>query len=340
MDNTDKRDALRALEAAAQERWQRDRVFEVDAGMEDSKQKWLGTAPYPYMNGRLHLGHAFSYSKVEFAAGFQRLLGKNALFPFGFHATGMPIPAAADKLKRELQLYGQDLQGVPPASAEPTTQTQILEGMGVPRSEVPQFADARHWLSYFPPRAESDLRDLGCRVDWRRSFITTELNPYYDSFVRWQFHRLRDRGRIQFGARYTVWSAKDGGACLDHDRSVGEGLGVAEYTAIRLPLQNWRSDAPPALKQMNLPITLIAATLRPETMYGQTNVFVGPEIEYGLYQVKNEAIVCTEQALRNMTYQGLTGLERGVIPPLLATVRGSDLIGAKVTAPLSVHGTV
>ena len=43
------------------------------------------------MNGSLHLGHAFSISKIEFAAGYHRLLGKRVLFPHGFHVTGMPI---------------------------------------------------------------------------------------------------------------------------------------------------------------------------------------------------------------------------------------------------------
>lgn len=28
------------------------------------------------------------------------------LFPFGFHCTGMPIKACADKLKREMETYG------------------------------------------------------------------------------------------------------------------------------------------------------------------------------------------------------------------------------------------
>lgn len=43
------------------------------------------------MNGVLHLGHAFSLSKLEFAAAYHRLRGDNVLFPQGFHCTSMPI---------------------------------------------------------------------------------------------------------------------------------------------------------------------------------------------------------------------------------------------------------
>ena len=52
------------------------------------------------MNGKLHIGHAYSMTKCEFTARFKKLCGYNSLFPFSFHCTGMPIQAAADKLKR------------------------------------------------------------------------------------------------------------------------------------------------------------------------------------------------------------------------------------------------
>ncbi len=58
------------------------------------------------MNGLLHLGHAFSLSKLEFAAAYHRLCGKHVLFPQGFHCTGMPIKACADKLTYEIDTYG------------------------------------------------------------------------------------------------------------------------------------------------------------------------------------------------------------------------------------------
>ena len=50
-------------------------------------------------------------------------------------------------------------------------------------------------------------------------------------------------------------------------------------------------------------VFLVAATLRPETMYGQTNCFVLPSATYGLYQMKdNEYFIISERAARNFAY--------------------------------------
>lgn len=100
---TGKRDYLKALETKYQEQWASQHLFEVNAPSPSELQglskaeamqkypKWFGNFPYPYMNGSLHLGHAFTISKIEFAAGYQRMLGKRVLFPHGFHVTGLPI---------------------------------------------------------------------------------------------------------------------------------------------------------------------------------------------------------------------------------------------------------
>lgn len=105
---TAKRDSLIGIEARIQAQWEVEKPFEVDA--QDPREKYMVSFPYPYMNGRLHLGHSFSLSKVEFAAGYQRLKNKNVLFPFAFHCTGMPIKASADKIKREVELFGKNFE--------------------------------------------------------------------------------------------------------------------------------------------------------------------------------------------------------------------------------------
>lgn len=306
------------------------------------------------MNGSLHLGHAFSLSKCEFAASYQRLKGKNVLFPFGFHCTGMPIKACADKLKRELELYG-----CPPKFPEESTgganlggahakveaktggekfQWTILAQQGIPESEIPKFQDTNHWLQFFPPLAKQDLINLGVKVDWRRSFITTPVNGFYDSFVCWQFNRLHKSGYVKYGKRPTIFSIKDDQPCMDHDRATGEGVGVQEYTLIKLQLNE---PFPEKLASLHgKQVFLVAGTLRPETMYGQTNCWVKPSMTYGAYEINdNEIFICTERSALNMAYQDLSKTPN-TTPTCVLTLTGDDLIGLAVSAPLSFYKTV
>jgi leucyl-tRNA synthetase len=257
--------------------------------------------------------------------------------------------------------------------------------------------DATHWLRYFPPLAKQDLMAFGTSVDWRRSFITTSVNPYYDSFIQWQFRQLKVRfsvrpapppspppsplpppppdsvtdprsarvcrragvpfppatplpprlqadfplpccvltlwhgctwghvivrvrvrafsapqaqDRIKFGKRPTVYSISDGQACADHDRSTGEGVGPQEYTLIKLEVVQ---PLPPVLAALSKyeHVFLVAATLRPETMYGQTNCFLLPDGVYGAFEMKDGSVfVCSERSVLNMSYQVCVG-EKG-----------------------------
>ena len=116
MDNapksTARRDQLLSIERAVQQQWAEQRTFESDADSlpRAADSKYFATFPYPYMNGALHLGHAFTLAKVDYECHYQRLKGKKVLFPFAFHCTGMPIAASADKVKREMALYGNPPQ--------------------------------------------------------------------------------------------------------------------------------------------------------------------------------------------------------------------------------------
>ncbi|VVT49893.1 uncharacterized protein SAPINGB_P002496 [Magnusiomyces paraingens] len=378
LENTARRDALIDIEKKYQKIWADEKIFEIDAPQDSSLSaaelrakypKFMGTMAYPYMNGVLHAGHSFTLSKVEFATGYERLIGKKALFPLGFHCTGMPIKASSDKLIREIELFGENFENAPkdtepelePVAAQNKPkedvekfvskkskavaktgrakyQYEIMEQLGIPLEDVKKFADPNYWLTYFPPLCQEDCTNFGARVDWRRSFITTDVNPYYDAFVRWQMNRLHESGKIKFGERYTIYSAKDGQPCMDHDRASGEGVGPQEYTGIKIEVKEFPETAKEALKDVDLSnkkVYLVAATLRPETMYGQTCCFVSPKITYGLFDAgNNEYFITTERAFKNMCFQKLTP-KRGDWSSV-AQIPGSTLIGAVIDAPLAI----
>ncbi len=104
------------------------------------------------------------------------------------------------------------------------SQFDIMKKMGIDEKEIPEFSDPKKWLLHFPPIGKKDLTGFGSAIDWRRSFITTELNPYFDAFVRWQFLHLKSKKKINFGKRPAIFSTVDKQPCADHERSEGEGV--------------------------------------------------------------------------------------------------------------------
>ncbi|KAH3759269.1 leucine--tRNA ligase [Pelomyxa schiedti] len=418
--STAKRDKLTAIEKSIRDEWEAAHLHEADAPVVASSStggtdaaslppKFFANFPYPYMNGLLHLGHTFTVTKAEFAVRYQKLKGKNALFPFGFHCTGMPIMACANKLREEIRQFGcppvfpevvqkaeedarkaaeeakrlaeapaaspapppttpapapskknQKKKPATPAAPKPSAassvdptqfhsrkvkvaqkggkrQWEILLSNGIPPEQIPSFQDPLTWLKYFPPQGLTDLKLMGVAVDWRRSFITTEVNPFYDSFVQWQFKKLQAMDKLEFGKRPAVYSPIDKQPCADHDRSSGEGVLPQEYVAIKLELVP-PFPAPLASLQ-GRKIFLVAGTLRPETMVGQTNCWILPEGDYGAFEMKdNEIFICTQRAAKNFSYQEMTPAAGVVV--CLATLKGSDLVGAALKAPLSPYPVV
>lgn len=374
--STARRDTLIAIEQDAQARWEAAKLHQWNAPArgEPRPPKYLSTFPFPYMNGKLHLGHSFSLTKCEFASRFRRMKGCRALWPFGFHVTGTPIAACAQKIAKEMEEYGNPPQ-FPPAMLEekktpppqagavigaghrskrgktgpPKPQWIIMQSMGIPDEEIHKFADPQHWVNYFPPIAITDLKSFGCHIDWRRSFMTTERNPYFDRFVQWQFRKLRAAELLSFGKRHCVYSPWDGQPCADHDRASGEGVLPQEYTLVKLMVQDpLGQPAFAPFKEIigDRAVILPGATLRTETVVGQTNCWVSPNFNYKAYMVQNKAgeeevYIMTARAARNMAYQDFViNGKTGADPASLFEVEGSKMVGMPLSAPLSPYDTI
>lgn len=278
--------------------WNEAKVFEAD--VEEGKPKFLCTFPYPYVNGRPHVGHLFSAMRVETAARYERMKGKNVLFPQAWHCTGQPIVAAAELVAR-----GDEKQ------------LEILRDLGVAESELKKFADPKHWVAYFPEKYREDWERIGMSIDWRREFITTDMNPRYDAFIRWQLTRLKERGYVKKGTHPVVWDPVGLAAVGDHDRREGEGETPQEYTLI-------------AFQRTDTNEKLVVATLRPETLPGATNLWVNPALTYKRVSAKGHLMTEAEVwVVSEPCAQKLPDQEYEI--EILGDVPGEELLSTSVT---------
>jgi len=285
---------LREIEKKWQKRWEEAKVFE--ANVED-KPKYFITFPYPYVNGRPHIGHAFTSLRTDTYARFKRLEGFNVLYPQGFHATGEPILGTIERLKQgdEVQIRTFKLFG----ATDEDLKDFVEKG--------PEYV-ARYWMEKFI----EDFKAAGFSIDWRRSFITA-ITPQYNRFIEWQYKNLKEKGYVVQGTHPVIWCPKCQSPTGDHDRLKGEGESPIEFIIIKFFLETGE--------------IIPCGTLRPETVFGVTNIWVNPKEKYKIAKVDGEKWILSEKAVEKLRDQ-LRSVE------VIGEVDGSELVGKLVKNPV------
>jgi len=75
--------------------WERMKVFKTD--WKRKGQIYSIDTPPPYISGRMHIGHAFSYAQQDFIIRFRRMFG-NVFYPFGTDDNGLPTERFIEKI--------------------------------------------------------------------------------------------------------------------------------------------------------------------------------------------------------------------------------------------------
>ena len=63
----------------------------------DNREVYSIDTPPPTVNGKIHIGHIFSYTQTEMIARYKRLRGYNVFYPFGFDDNGLPSERLVEK---------------------------------------------------------------------------------------------------------------------------------------------------------------------------------------------------------------------------------------------------
>jgi leucyl-tRNA synthetase len=281
---------LHQLEEKYRDRWSAE--FQADPS---GKEKFYLNVAFPYPSGAMHVGHGRTYTVPDIVARFFRMRGRQVLFPMGFHVTGTPVIGISKRIARKdektIWLY-RDLYGVP---------QEVME----------TFTDPMVIVRYFAGEYERIMRSLGLSIDWRRRFIT--VDPQYSKFIEWQYKHLHALGYVVKGVHPVKFCPQCDNPVGDHDLLEGERAEIIRFVLVMFRF----GDA-----------FIPTATLRPETVYGVTNLWVNPKVTYVKAMVDGKAWIISREAAEKLKLQDHTVTIGAEIP-------GKDLVGKKASHPLS-----
>src|SRR3989338_9729785 len=90
-------DNFHELEKKWLEYWEKEKIYKFDPNSD--KQIYSIDTPPPTVSGKMHIGHAFSYSQQDFIARYKRMSGFNVFYPFGTDDNGLPTERLVEKKK-------------------------------------------------------------------------------------------------------------------------------------------------------------------------------------------------------------------------------------------------
>ena len=142
---------------------------------------------------------------------------------------------------------------------------------------------------FFSDRCQETLNKGGFSIDWRRKFVTTKANPHFSKFIEWQFRTLRKKGYVGKGSHPVIYCPSCESPITQADRESGEEAIVQEFSVWKFPMEDGT--------------ILPAATLRPETIFAITNMFINQDAEYVIARVGEEKWILGKSSAEKLKRQ-------------------------------------
>ena len=285
------------LEEKWQKRWKDNGIFESNLS---DKEKFYINVAYPYPSGAMHIGHGRTYTVPDVIARFKRMQGYEVLFPMAFHVTGTPVIGVSDRI----------------ANKDPGAITLYRDLYKVPEDVLERFTDPYEIVRYFSNEYTDIMNKMGYSIDWRRRFTT--VDPHYNKFITWQYNKLKEKGLVGKGKHPVKYCLNCDNPVGDHDLLEGVNASISEFVILKFKLTDDKNEE----------VFIPTATLRPETVYGVTNIWINTEVEYIRAKVNGEKWVISSDCLSKLTHQNFE-IE------VYGKVKGSELVEKKAKNPIN-----
>ena len=210
----------------------------------DNREPYTVVIPPPNVTGVLHMGHCLNNTIQDILVRRARMMGKNACWVPGTDHASIATEAKVVQMLRE--------RGIQKAS--------------ISRDEFLKYA--WEWKEKYGGIILQQLKKLGCSLDWDRTTFT--MDPHYYASVISVFIDLYNKGYIYRGKRMINWDVKAKTALSDEEvirKETNQKLYFVKY---------FIADGRQTTDNRSY-ITI--ATVRPETIMGDTAICVHPNDE-------------------------------------------------------------
>jgi leucyl-tRNA synthetase len=282
-----------------EQKWQ-DSWFDakINEATKEKQKKFFLHFAYPGVSGYLHVGHMRGFTYCDVIARYKRMTGYDVLFPAGFHASGIPSVGFAKKVER----HDSDT-------------IKLLKENGCTDVQIKKLTDPYEVVNYFSKiYVDEYWKRFGFLIDYTRLMNT--ISEGYKKFIQWQFHQLHEKKLLIQKPHFAPYCPNCGPVAVDKsetDVSQGGNAEILEFTVLKFKLKDGT--------------ILPAATLRPETIFGVTNMWVNPTVEYQKARVNDETWIVSKECLHKLTFQ------YDHVTDLHEIVKGKDLIGTTCIIP-------
>ncbi len=213
----------------------------------DEREPYTIVMPPPNVTGVLHMGHCLNNSIQDILVRRARMQGKNACWVPGTDHASIATEAKVVAMLRE--------KGITKSSLS--------------REEFLQYA--WEWKEKYGGIILQQLKKLGFSLDWDRTTFTMDKD-YYESVIK-VFVELYKKGVIYRGKRMINWDVKALTALSDEEVIRKETKQKLYHLRYRIDGGNRESGIG------NEEEYIVIATVRPETIMGDTAIAVHPDDE-------------------------------------------------------------
>ena len=293
---------FKTVEAKWQKTWAERKTFEPRTEM--GKPKFFFTVPYPYVSGSLHVGHGRTYAVGDVFARYKRMNGFNVLWPMAFHITGTPVLAISSKIAD-----GDDATIKMHEDYVAVYEPDALKAKAI----VASFGkDPWNIVNYYSGKLVHDFSRMGFSLDLSRQFTTGDAE--YNKFIEWQFNTYQEKGYLTQGAYPILYCVRDRNAVGEDDIKDGDSdpVSVQPFTGFKFAYEDG---------------FLVSSTLRPDTVYGITNMFARPDALYAKIRADGQILYVAKAFVEKMKLQ-----HHDV--ELLQELNGEGFLGKTCRTPL------